>query len=874
MKVDQIQQGLEQAFVTENHRIVFWYDADQSFTETLATLSLTDVTVLKMSQESVLATKLHLEMTDTQGKYLLYFPHAEPEPTKDWLLDIKLYSRSFYADRFSIIFNELGLTSFALKEHLQSREKFLGNRSRLQSLKKYVAANVNETGLDLAMTAVLLKAESPEWLSILFAMVHEAVQGQIGLTQNSPSIDELHKYGLTQTWLETLRTHIGYEASAEELRGESPFKLGPFLIRLLVSAFCESLGMVPDWASTLVFSQGAGQASARAILSRWKDSSKYASSFDVVSEWVEVSLNIKDKLRGFAVSQLADVLIFEAIEKELIVAIAQGIPNAHLTELNGFQTIIATRLDGHWASSASGHLKYRQYRAIYTALAAAIRLFALRTQYLDGFHFKSSAALYTAYEQDLYAFDQAYRHYFAASDQAQVDVLKHLNDEVESCYASWYIDKLAKNWGECLETEQLLQNWSVPDVSQQYNFFKDQVQPLLSDKSGRRVVVIISDALRFEAAQELCEQINDKYHSAAILSSQLGGLPSYTTLGMASLLPHKTLAYKDNVADDVFVDGQSTKGTESRSKILFPHKGVAFRAEDVKSWKKEEGRQQFNQYELVYVYHNVIDARGDSSSTESETFEAVAAAIEDLKELTKKIINNFNTSRVIITADHGFLFQKSRLAVADRTSLVEKPANILKDKKRYVIASSLPENKEVWKGNTKQTANTTSETEFWIPKGANRFHFVGGSRFVHGGAMPQEIVVPIITVKGLRGSKAENHTKHKVDVISIKSTLKMVTNVQKFVFLQTEVLDEQSLPNTISVAIYDGDQKVSSEEVATFDSASSNMDERQKELKLSLLGNQFDRNQDYFLIIKDKDLGAEIHRYKVTIDLAFTDDFF
>ena len=157
MKVDQIQQGLEQAFVTENHRIVFWYDADQSFTETLATLSLTDVTVLNMSEESVLATKLHLEMTDTQGKYLLYFPHAEPEPTKDWLLDIKLYSRSFYADRFSIIFNELELTSFALKEHLQEREKFLGNRSRLQSLKKYVAANVNETGLDLAMTAVCSK---------------------------------------------------------------------------------------------------------------------------------------------------------------------------------------------------------------------------------------------------------------------------------------------------------------------------------------------------------------------------------------------------------------------------------------------------------------------------------------------------------------------------------------------------------------------------------------------------------------------------------------------------------------------------------------------------------------------------------------------
>ena len=40
--------------------------------------------------------------------------------------------------------------------------------------------------------------------------------------------------------------------------------------------------------------------------------------------------------------------------------------------------------------------------------------------------------------------------------------------------------------------------------------------------------------------------------------------------------------------------------------------------------------------------------------------------------------------------------------------------------------------------------------EFWIPKGANRFHFTGGARFVHGGAMLQEIVVPVITVRHIR----------------------------------------------------------------------------------------------------------------------------
>ena len=42
----------------------------------------------------------------------------------------------------------------------------------------------------------------------------------------------------------------------------------------------------------------------------------------------------------------------------------------------------------------------------------------------------------------------------------------------------------------------------------------------------------------------------------------------------------------------------------------------------------------------------------------------------------------------------------------------------------------------------------------------------------------------------------------------------------------------------------------------------------------ALSGTDFDRKKDYFLVLKDKDLNIEMQRYKVTIDLAFTDDFF
>ena len=99
MNLSQLQQGLEQAFYTEQHRIVFWYDAEQSFTEEVRALKLNDVQILNMAEESSLAIKLKLELEDQQGKYLLYFPSPEPETEKDWLLDIKLYSRSFYADQ-------------------------------------------------------------------------------------------------------------------------------------------------------------------------------------------------------------------------------------------------------------------------------------------------------------------------------------------------------------------------------------------------------------------------------------------------------------------------------------------------------------------------------------------------------------------------------------------------------------------------------------------------------------------------------------------------------------------------------------------------------------------------------------------------------
>lgn len=875
MNTQQLIQGLHQAFFTEKHRIVFWYDPEQSFSDELLQLDLPEITVVNMEGESTLGIKLKLELEDTKGNYLLYFPCAEPDANDDWLLDIKLYSRSFYADRISLIFNELGLQQQSLREHLTKRERFLGNKARLAALKRLIQPTSNEHDLDLAMVAVVLGISECGITTLLGTLADEAVRNELGLETNPTQIDDLYKYGLMPALLQALRDEVGYPSSDEEFRGDKPFSFGHFLIRLLATGFCESIGDVPDWASAIVIPSASARASSRALLSRWRDSSRFYKTYDVVSGWVGEALRIEQKIADLPVEKLAEVATFELAERQIIVDLTKAIPEADPRDLTLFLRIISDRLDNYWASRHKDDEIRRKYRLLYSALSAAIELFTLRHKHTTGFHYSNTEALYRAYENELYRFDTAYRHYFAASNRAHVEILKKLDEAVEQCYANWYLSQLGRCWGDRVEAEKRLDHWQIPGISNQQNFYQRWVQPQIEGHRNKRLVVVISDALRYEAAVELCERINEKRYSLATLASQLGVLPSYTSLGMASLLPHKTLEYRETGGDTVFVDGQSTGNTLLRDKILRQQNGMAVTADQVKAWSREEGREALKDQQLVYVYHNVIDDRSDKGgASESDTFLHVEYAIEELTELTRKILLHFNTSTVLITADHGFLFQTSKLDAVDRTSLVEKPDTAFKSKKRYVLGHTLPSSKDVWHGTTKQTAGTCSDTHFWIPKGANRFHFVGGARFVHGGAMPQEIVVPVLTVNQLRGEKAEKRTKRKVGVISPKSTLKMVTRIQRFDLIQTEAVNEQLLPVTVTAAIYEEEQPVSSQEVVTFDCATDSMTDRLKQVRLSLSGSDFDRKKDYFLIIRDKDLGTELERYRVTIDLAFTDDFF
>ena len=118
--LNQINTALERLFC-EGHRIVFWNDPDREFMNALPFLLLDGVTVLRLDEVGSLEAKIRLERDEPTAKFLLYSPCEEPDFEDDWLLDIRLFSRSFRADRPSILLQELKLVNQHLRLHIAKR---------------------------------------------------------------------------------------------------------------------------------------------------------------------------------------------------------------------------------------------------------------------------------------------------------------------------------------------------------------------------------------------------------------------------------------------------------------------------------------------------------------------------------------------------------------------------------------------------------------------------------------------------------------------------------------------------------------------------------------------------------------------------------
>ena len=869
MDLTQIIDALDRVFNDEHVRIVFWNDPDGEFLQSLADIVLEGVTVLKLDEVGALEAKVRIEQQDPAGGYLLYSPAEEPDYENDWLLDMRLYGRSFRADRASIVLRELGLVHQHLRQHLAKRRKFFDSKERLHKLKSLVSPEDTELHLDRKMLAVVAKADQPELFNIVRTLFHAMAKEDPPDLEAAPvAWAQIEKFELDEPFWAMVKSDFGY--------GEDSPTLQNLLIRLLVSDFAHHLAKELPGALQHFQLRPSGAANAVICLAQWRDSSSKSSSYNVWAAEVGPSLHVRDHLHGCAVEELLDVTTFLDVDHRIVQGLLDRVTSTVAAiDPEAVGSIVERRQAGHWVSSGSvSEAQRNARRAVYEALAVAAQLLHLGNTHEGGFDFPDIGAMYKGYEAGLFRFDQGYRRFCENADVAAGQgwhMLKPLRDEIEACYCNGYLAPLALAWGKFVDVA-LPGRWAIDGVRNQYEFFARHVDPWLKEADNRRAFVIVSDAMRYEVAEELAGHLNGAYRVEAELSSQLGVLPSYTALGMASLLPHSKLEY--TAKGEVLADGKPTASLEQRNTILSASGGIAIKADRLLAMKKEEGRECIAGARFVYIYHDEIDARGDKAATEGDTFEAVRKTIRELAGLVRHVVNNLNGNYVAITADHGFLFTETAPGDPDKSRLEDKPAGTVVAKKRYLLGYDLPDHEQAWRGDTAVTAQADSGMQFWVPKGNNLFHFAGGARFVHGGAMLQEIVVPVIKVKHLKDKGRREKTRSgNVAVQVLGTTHRITTPRHRFNLLQMEPVSERARAVTLKIAVYENDEPVTTIESVTFDSTSSNIDERQKSVILTLRDRPYDKRTPYRLVLRDAATGIEKAAHDIIIDRAITDDF-
>jgi uncharacterized protein (TIGR02687 family) len=391
---------------------------------------------------------------------------------------------------------------------------------------------------------------------------------------------------------------------------------------------------------------------------------------------------------------------------------------------------------------------------------------------------------------------------------------------------------------------------------------------------GERVFVVVSDGLRYEAAREFAEIFNTESKGSAEITAMQGVLPSYTKLGMASLMPYKKIEINSDY--EVSVDGNSIEGLPNRNKILnsYAEKSIAVQYKDIIDLKKDDFRKTLSGKGLVYIYHNSIDARGDHYPTEREVFDAVEETFGQLRNLISALVNRLSATNIYVVPDHGFIYKRGNIVPSEK--IAKDKLDDAYENRRFILTDQEKNIDGTLTFDMKYLLGNETSLKCLTPKGANRFEIKGpGANYVHGGSSLQEIVIPVIRFKSEWGKMAKEVQKAMIVLTSL--TRKITNNITYLEFLQKEKVGDKLLPCRFKIYLADEDgSRISNETIIIADSKSDDPQERKFREKFVLKNMKYDKVKKYFLTIEDDEetIAPTYKGIPFTVDLAISNEDF
>lgn len=846
MDLQNIQDQLNAEFSKSGTRIIFWFDDKGEYEDEVSELQLDNAKLHILDGTNWFYSKWLLNESNTESKYLVYAPFSKPSDAENPLADMYYYSVPYYTDRVSQMSQELGIDN-RFKEHLAQYSNFWKNKNRIENFKKLGIDHFNVETIDIGLIAVLTDVKTPNF---------EGIIRQLLLNDNESYMKALEVHGLLNKFWKLCEKYFGYQSASPSIDNLAACVL-------LTYASVALKDTLPDVLKSYVLKK---KNDVVIFVRNLMDNVLYQEAYDRLSEKVDKTLRVESKIRDElkrgadkskdqsgqlldiancdAFRELDNILIDWALDQlndEILDAQIDGMNLAQIAEQR-------TAKSCHF-----GNVYKNEYQAIKYAyqMMKAVSVLEMTSD------IKTMVA---DYQNQTYLIDSYYRWFYSAYDCIEEpERFSKVRERIENMYSFTYLQKVTPKWNQEL-TENLMEDTGL---KRQEDFYRNYLK---SYEGNKRVIVIISDAFRYECAKELMERLEMDEKCTPKLECMISSLPSVTPVGMASLLPHEELQVDEKL--NVTVDEQNCGDLTSRDKILKAHNenNVALAFDDLIYANQERLRELLQGKNIVYIYHNQVDARGDKPASENEVFKACEEAIEEIHRLIHRLTMYLSAPKFFITADHGFLYKRDKLQEFDKVSYDREICAY--SNKRFLLTTKMV-NESGMKSRLMSYMNNLYVT---TPIGADIFKVSGGGQnYVHGGSSLQEMLIPVIELTMNTRAVAYDY----VDVILTSVNRKVTNLITYFDFIQTEkVTDTMKARSLVAYFMTEDGEKISFDVPIVANIQEDAPEKRTFHEKFTLKSREYKYGDKYYLVLADANNEKNIlHQYEFMIDIAFVDDF-
>lgn len=857
MAIEDIKKELEQRFAEPldefyKRRTIFWNDEDGEFLDEVKSLTLSNAKILVLEEGSLFTSKKLLSSDDLTSNYLVY-NSINVDPEHDWFLDIKLYSDEYRADKTSRLMQEMQIVNTVeLRNAVKQFQGFFNAASRRKLVASFDGTIDKKSTLYMSILSAIcgVKERKPE--TIIKTVI------SAGADLENPIKMDLLRYSATDLFWSLVHSTTGFNASE---------KIDDLTNHVVLSAISRT--MSSDVLSGLENKYSDIHSGfCYDLIFNWIHGED-KNSFKSIADYVTRNLSLLDRFNQFEIKDLFETDVLPIIDEIILSKLMYTITNRTM-DSDSVIRIVEKRRTSAW---------YEDYTYFYEGIYQVALMNQFYESHLNSFHHVEAKEMWNAYTSDYYQMDTYYRDFHIAFSTCLQTLHPSLDDSfkdlavyVEKEYKNWYLDQLASNWNNVIEAD-LKETGRFKGIPQQIDFYQDVVK-----KVDGKVFVIISDAIRYDVAHSLAKQLEIETKADVDISSQQGIYPTITKYGMAALLPHKILeAVENNGTTKVLVDGHSSEMSD-RDGILksYSENSLALKYKDVMSMKRDDRRAAVKGKDIIYIYHDTIDA--SSHNDENSVFDACDKAISEIKNLVNVICNELQGLNVIITSDHGFLYTYQEFAELDMMERSSFKKDIIEQGRRYVITND--STKPDFLMSVKGIYNDANMLGF-TPRENIRVKGAGGRNFVHGGISLQEICVPVIKYKYLRsGYKAYRINKDKYDtkpvaVALLSSNRKISNMIFNLSFYQKEPVKDNYVACTYYAYITDSEgHEVSDRQKIIADKTSTIAKDREFKCTLNLKSQKFNNTETYYLVIADEE-GIQVPiKEEMQIDIAMAIDEF